>query len=171
MTHHSFDNAGDAVRFADGLLNSPHVKISMRDGVGGGNYEDLRSLAETISLELERVPKPAGPMFRYVHGTCVRRLWLADHLVSVSWPGVEGKRTVSVCRALAILVMEKNRRKANGSLLTITEIARLLHITRRVFYDRWFAIYSSMSDDTETLLNQADRALSARLEGLHIIGG
>ncbi len=165
-----FDNAAAAVRFADGLLHDPHVKISMRDGVGGGNYEDVRSLAETISLELELVPKPAGPMFRFVHGRYIRRMWLADHLMQGAGAKAEGNRTVTGYRIVALLAMEEKKRRAHGQILTVTEVARMMHLPRRTFYDRWSDVYTAMQKEAGLLLDQADRALTARLEGLHIIG-
>lgn len=168
-----FSNAAAAVHFADGLLNDPGIRLCMQDGSGGGDgYEDARSLAITITTELANVAKPAGPVYRYVHGRYTDVIWLADHLAHETWEGPDRDRTIAKSRDLALLVLESHKRQEQGSRgrrLSITKIAKTLKIARRVFYYRWFATYSAMLKEMESLLNQSDRTLSVRFEELQII--
>ncbi len=180
----TFRTAGDALSFADAFLTDPHVQSQMnaikRDRVqqsrgNGPTLHGLQELAETITVAVSGLPRPAGPLFRFVYGRQTDYLWIADNLAHQAWKGpgdglIPRRKTITECRNLALLLMEKRRRwERHRQRMPMAQVAEHLNMSRGHFSDAWLLESSTIESDITQLLRQAERALEANPAMRHIL--
>lgn len=133
-------------------------------------------MARTISLELGRVRQPAAGVYRYVHGRTKQVMDSADYLAHMAWNGPgDGphteRKTIAVCRDIAILLLESKRRTERlGRGLSMEIIADQLGINRRRLYDVWMLEVSAIREEIDRLLIKANAELDAQLGALGVYG-
>lgn len=170
----TFRTPGAALTWADAYLTDPHVQSQMaqvkRDKVqqsrnNGASLHGLQETAETISVAVASLTKPAGPLFRYVYGRNTHYLQIADYLAHAVWSGpgdgpVTARKTISQCRDLALLLMESSRRwERFRRRIAMGDVAQLMGIQRQRLYDVWVIEVSWIRREIQQLIGQAERDL------------